>query len=192
MIVPESAASAYKLTEELTEEITERLPVSAIEATIAPGAIPLVPLSGPPQPVVPSTQKTSTVRISVEQLKKINNTFETLILNRNAVNLKLEQLQSFSELMQERMAALTSFNTELRQWYDRASMEGAMSEGVVAGGTAELANNRIRMNGASNNGTNRAVAIAAPKSWTHWNLTVTLSSICWPKSTWRPSSNLKR
>lgn len=94
-------------------------------AAAAPEEIPLVPLSVPPQPATASTQKTSTVRVSVEQLKQINSTFESLILNRNAVNLKLEQLQTFSELMQQRMTTLASFNKQLRQWYDQASSEGA-------------------------------------------------------------------
>ncbi|MBT9317499.1 hybrid sensor histidine kinase/response regulator [Leptothoe spongobia] len=89
--------------------------------------IPLVPLGSPPRSDVARVQKTSTVRVSVDQLKQINSTFESLILNRNAVNLKLEQLQDFSELMQERMVTLASFNKELRQWYDQASTEGPMS-----------------------------------------------------------------
>ncbi len=117
---------ADDISEPQLEELpTEDLIHSAVAATLTPEAVPLVPLSVPPQPAAASTQKTSTVRVSVEQLKQINSTFESLILNRNAVNLKLEQLQTFSELMQQRMMALASFNKQLRQWYDQASSEDA-------------------------------------------------------------------
>ncbi len=110
-------------TQELPGEIIEDL--TPLAAASAPEEIPLVPLSVPPQPAATSNHKTSTVRVSVEQLKQINSTFESLILNRNAVNLKLDQLQTFSQLMQRRMADLASFNKQLRQWYDQASSEGA-------------------------------------------------------------------
>ncbi len=137
------------------ETLEEEPSGAASETIIAQDAIPLVPLREPPQPSVPSTQKTSTVRLSVDQLKQINSTFETLIVNRNEVNLKLEQLQAFSVLMQERMVALASFNKELRHWYDRASTEGA----VVAGGSmANAAGDGTRVNGASQNGMGWAVA----------------------------------
>ncbi|MEM9264983.1 MAG: hybrid sensor histidine kinase/response regulator [Cyanobacteria bacterium P01_F01_bin.13] len=121
--------------------------------------ITLVPLSMPPQPTASNPEKSSTVRVSVDQLKQINSTFESLILTRNTVNLKLDQLQAFSTLMQERMVALTSFNKELRQWYDQASSEGSMSE---SNGVAP-ANNFAVANGVSQNGTQKSVAVAAPE-----------------------------
>ena len=138
---------------EPTEETTSTAELAATSPEVEkPAELPLMPLRVPPRPTSSGTQKTSTVRVSVGQLKQINSTFEALILNRNAVNLKLEQLQTFSELMQERMTALASFNSELRQWYDRASTEGSMSEGIPAnnGGMALLPSNRINgQNGAS-------------------------------------------
>lgn len=123
--VSEEAAAPAQLMEELTEELA----ATAVKTTLSPANIPLMALNAPP--VAPKPKKTSTVRVSVEQLKQINSTFEALILNRNAVNLKLEQLQAFSLLMQERMVALASFNKELRQWYDQASTEGVLSERVM-------------------------------------------------------------
>ena len=89
------------------------------------GDMSLAPLSAPPNRsnrLNPGQSRM--VRVSVEQLKQINTLFEALILNRNAINLRFGQLQLFSALMQERMTALASFNTELRRWYDRSSTEG--------------------------------------------------------------------
>ncbi|MDV3352266.1 hybrid sensor histidine kinase/response regulator [Leptothoe sp. LEGE 181152] len=166
-IVPELVQPSLHQAEKPTgEEIasqeiaSEELSGEAIKSTSSLEAIPLIPLNMPPPVAVPSTQKTTTVRVSVDQLKQINSNFEALILNRNAVNLKLEQLQTFSELMQERMAALTLFNTELRQWYDRASTEGpmgAVAENVAVAGVANS------INGSSQNGRGRAVEVAAPE-----------------------------
>ncbi|MEO0394606.1 MAG: hybrid sensor histidine kinase/response regulator [Cyanobacteria bacterium P01_A01_bin.137] len=142
---------------DLPEEAPEEALKEALDAEPADSpAISLVPLSVPPQPVAPSAQKTSTVRVSVDQLKQINSTFESLILNRNAVNLKLEQLQTFSELMQERMGALALFNKELRQWYDQASTEGPVSGNDVASiPVGYSANGGARQNGVT--------TIAAPE-----------------------------
>lgn len=134
----------------LSETLAKKLAVSTIETKIAPATPSLRPLSAPPQPLTSSPKTTSTVRVSVDQLKQINSTFESLIVNRNAVNLKLEQLQAFSELMQERMAALTLFNKDLRRWYDQASTEGVIAEGGnLNGGMANFANGQAYQNGTS-------------------------------------------
>lgn len=69
----------------------------------------------------------STVRVPVQQLYKINALFGELIVERNAVNLRLSQLQNLVALMQRRMQQLDQSNTQLRQWYDRASLEGLVS-----------------------------------------------------------------
>ncbi|MEM9976170.1 MAG: hybrid sensor histidine kinase/response regulator [Cyanobacteria bacterium P01_D01_bin.2] len=146
---PELETVAAAFSEEALEEALTAEPADSPD-------ISLVPLSVPPQSVAPSAQKTSTVRVSVEQLKQINSTFESLILNRNAVNLKLEQLQTFSELMQERMGALASFNKELRQWYDQASTEGPVSADNIASiPVGHSANGGARQNGIT--------TIAAPE-----------------------------
>ena len=99
-----------------------------------PAPVSLVPLRAAPARTRGQKRQDSTVRVSVEQLKQINSSFEALILNRNAVNLKLGQLQSFSELMQERMVALAAFNRQLRHWYDRASTEMVLPMGGAVGG----------------------------------------------------------
>ena len=144
-------------SEEAPEEVLEAASEAALDAESADSpAISLVPLSVPLRPSVPGAQKTSTVRVSVDQLKQINSTFESLILNRNAVNLKLEQLQTFSELMQERMGALALFNKELRQWYDQASTEGPVSADDIVSIPVSYSTN----GGARQNGT---TSVAAPE-----------------------------
>ncbi|MBV5261077.1 response regulator [Synechococcus moorigangaii CMS01] len=70
----------------------------------------------------------STVRVPVQQLQKLNTLFGKLIVERNAINLRLSQMHSFVALMNSRMAQLEQSNSQLRRWYDRASMEGLMTE----------------------------------------------------------------
>ena len=67
-----------------------------------------------------------TVRVSVEQLQQFNTLLGKLILERNTLNLRFEQLKKFSRLMRLRINCLEQSNTELRQWYDRASLEGIL------------------------------------------------------------------
>ncbi|BAW97707.1 CheA signal transduction histidine kinase [[Synechococcus] sp. NIES-970] len=70
----------------------------------------------------------STVRVPVQQLQKLNTLFGKLIVERNAINLRLSQMRNFVALMNSRMAQLEQSNSQLRRWYDRASMEGLMTE----------------------------------------------------------------
>ena len=129
--------------------------------------VSLVPLSEPPNRSEElNSGQTSMVRVAVEQLQQINNLFEALILNRNAINLRFGQLQSFSALMQERMAALASFNTELRRWYDRAATEGLGPEswapgngGRQGGNLVSVSHSRVSTLGI---GEDNSVAEAAP------------------------------
>ena len=67
------------------------------------------------------------VRVPVSQLKQFNTLFEQLVLNRNSINLRLEQLQNVVFLMSQRMSQMENSNTQLKQWYDRASIEGLLS-----------------------------------------------------------------
>ena len=68
------------------------------------------------------------VRVPVSQLKQFNTLFEQLVLNRNGINLRLKQLQNVVSLMSQRMSQMERSNTKLKQWYDRASIEGLLSE----------------------------------------------------------------
>ncbi len=107
----------------------------------------------------------STVRVSVTQLRQINRLFESLLLNRNTINLRLGQLQSFSALMQERMMALSAFNTELRQWYDQASLEGLLPENPLGerGDTSQNNRRGHEGRGAGLQSANPSVAVATAK-----------------------------
>ena len=67
------------------------------------------------------------VRVPVSQLKQFNSLFEQLILDRNTINLRLKQLQNVMSLMNQRMTQIETSNTQLKQWYDRASIEGLLA-----------------------------------------------------------------
>jgi chemosensory pili system protein ChpA (sensor histidine kinase/response regulator) len=58
----------------------------------------------------------------VDQLRQINTLCGSLILDRNAISLRLEQLQNLLLLLHERMDDLQEFNRELRRWYDHTSV----------------------------------------------------------------------
>ena len=64
------------------------------------------------------------IRVPADQLYQLNNSFGKLILERNRVNSRLEQLKNFVALMHERINKLEKSNAQLRNWYDRASVEG--------------------------------------------------------------------
>jgi chemosensory pili system protein ChpA (sensor histidine kinase/response regulator) len=64
------------------------------------------------------------VRVPLEQLKQFNELFEKLILERNRINLHLKQTQNLAALMRQRMQQIEQSNTQLKKWYDRASLEG--------------------------------------------------------------------
>jgi two-component system, chemotaxis family, sensor histidine kinase and response regulator PixL len=82
-----------------------------------------------PLPVITTTsitnnQQGQTVRVPVAYLKQFNTAFGQLILERNAINMRLGEIQSYTSLLRKRMKHLESSNQELRQWYDQASTEG--------------------------------------------------------------------
>ena len=81
------------------------------------------------QKTTPSVEQVDKmVRVPASQLKQFNTLFEQLVLNRNSINLRLEQLQNVVALMSQRMSQMERSNTQLKQWYDRASIEGLLSE----------------------------------------------------------------
>ena len=81
-------------------------------------------------PVVERVEKM--VRVPISQLKQFNTLFEQLVLNRNSINLRLQQLQNVVVLMSQRMSQMELSNVQLKQWYDRASVEGLLSEKDLA------------------------------------------------------------
>ena len=67
------------------------------------------------------------VRVPASQLKQFNTLFEQLVLNRNNIHLRLRQYQNIVSLMGQRVAQIEESNTQLRNWYDRASLDGFLS-----------------------------------------------------------------
>ena len=99
------------------------------ELTIEPVSNSL-PNSQPlPEQTVKSVDKTvdKMVRVPSKQLKQFNNLLEKLVLERNTINLRLKQLQNVTALMRQRMSQIERSNTHLKQWYDRASVEGFLT-----------------------------------------------------------------
>ncbi|MEM9216386.1 MAG: hybrid sensor histidine kinase/response regulator [Cyanobacteria bacterium P01_F01_bin.150] len=81
----------------------------------------------------------TSVRIPVSQLHAINQLLNTLLLDRNAISLRVEQLKTFSELLKQRVGEIDNFNIQLRQWYDRASIESANQISAPSTGQARQA-----------------------------------------------------
>ncbi len=69
----------------------------------------------------------STIRVSVDDLRQFNTLFKQLILERNTISQRLEQVHNFVGLMRQRMEQLEASNTQMRKWYDRAAMEGVIA-----------------------------------------------------------------
>jgi two-component system, chemotaxis family, sensor histidine kinase and response regulator PixL len=84
--------------------------------------VPIASSTTPAQIEVAANHQT--VRIPVKYLEQFNNVFGKLILERNAINLRLEEIHGYAGLLRKRMQHLELSNKELRQWYDRASTEG--------------------------------------------------------------------
>jgi chemosensory pili system protein ChpA (sensor histidine kinase/response regulator) len=68
------------------------------------------------------------VRVPLEQIKQLNNTFEKLIQERNQLNLYLQQTHQLAALMGQRMQQIEESNQQLKQWYDRAAIAGIFSQ----------------------------------------------------------------
>ncbi|PSB09760.1 hybrid sensor histidine kinase/response regulator [Pleurocapsa sp. CCALA 161] len=91
-------------------------------------------------PSLPQVEKM--VRVPVSQLQQFNTLFEQLVLNRNSIGLRLEQLENVVALMSQRMLQMERSNTQLKQWYDRASVEGLLSEQEQLVTAVNLGNNQ--------------------------------------------------
>jgi two-component system, chemotaxis family, sensor histidine kinase and response regulator PixL len=74
--------------------------------------------------ITPAVVSNQTVRVPVEYLQQFNRFFGQLILERNAINLRLNEIRGYTGLLRKRMGSLESSNQALRQWYDRAATEG--------------------------------------------------------------------
>jgi chemosensory pili system protein ChpA (sensor histidine kinase/response regulator) len=91
--------------------------------TLPPSTLAMAPAAA----TIAPSQQSQTVRVPVEYLQQFNNIFGQLILERNAINLRLGEIQSCTTLLRKRMKHLELSNKELRQWYDQTSTEGLIS-----------------------------------------------------------------
>ncbi|PSB00808.1 hybrid sensor histidine kinase/response regulator [Merismopedia glauca] len=119
---------------DVTNFLIENQPPTELISELANLEIPELPsISGSNDqlntPVVTPTVEAiapnrQTVRVPVEYLQQFHNIFGQLILERNAIDLRLGEIQKYTGLLRKRMQHLESSNRELRQWYDRAATEG--------------------------------------------------------------------
>ena len=120
---PEEAIDSVALGE-LQSAFAADLPEPAtVEPQPEPQELPTV-ASTP----TPSMNIDKMVRVPVSQLQQFNTLFEQLVLNRNSINLRLQQFQDIVRLMGQRIAQMEHSNTQLKKWYDRASLEGFLKE----------------------------------------------------------------
>jgi two-component system, chemotaxis family, sensor histidine kinase and response regulator PixL len=129
---------------EIPEVVESAIPVVTlpkVALTVAPKVAPTVAPTVAPKvapkvevPVLAKTRSTknATVRVPLEQFRQINTLFSSLILERNTIDLRVGQSQALMGLLRDRMQSLEGFNQELRQWYDRASLEGLVTPGQGA------------------------------------------------------------
>ncbi len=101
--------------------------------------LPVVPPTAIPEiasirTVSTPKRQAQTVRVPVEYLQQFNTAFGKLILERNAIDLRLSEIQNYTGLMRKRMKHLESSNQELRQWYDKAAIQGLIptTENITA------------------------------------------------------------
>jgi two-component system, chemotaxis family, sensor histidine kinase and response regulator PixL len=100
-------------------QVTSVVEAPAPIASVTPASPQSAPKKDVSRPAIART-----VRVPVEHLQKTNTLLGDLILERNAINLRLEQMQMVTTLFAERMRRLEQSNLELRQWYDQASLDG--------------------------------------------------------------------
>ncbi len=103
------------------------LPELPTRAAEEPQRPEIVTPSIDPAPTPQTSANRQTVRVPVEYLQQFNRVFGKLVLERNAINLRLQEIQNYTRLLRTRMQNLESSNKELRQWYDRASTEGTIA-----------------------------------------------------------------
>jgi two-component system, chemotaxis family, sensor histidine kinase and response regulator PixL len=92
--------------------------VTPVVRQISTPEIAATPAISTPKP------QSQTVRVPVEYLQQFNTAFGKLVLERNAIDLRLTEIQTYTGLMRKRMKHLESSNQELRQWYDNAAIQG--------------------------------------------------------------------
>lgn len=140
--IDEPAGSAAKVLEQVNN-------TAPLANSTRPQPSSLQPLRSP--------HHSSTLRVAADDLQQINILFGTLILERNSVNLRQQQLDDFVALLQQRVDVLDSFNDRLRQWYDRASMENLLPRDQLKQETLMAASTANNVDFARNSLTRRVL-----------------------------------
>lgn len=76
------------------------------------------------EPTPEAVAQENTVRVPLRLLEQINDLFGELIIERNALDLRLGRQSNLLQLLQQRMKNLEQANLQLRSFYDRISTEG--------------------------------------------------------------------
>ena len=103
-----------------------------VEAAVSPTSVPSK---------ASSISVEQMVRVPASQLKQFNSLFEQLVLNRNNINLRLQQFQNIIALMSQRISQIELSNAQLKQWYDKASLEGVLTNSGSSSIAASLEKN---------------------------------------------------
>ena len=74
----------------------------------------------------------STIRVSVDQLNQLSELFGELIIERNSLQLQLQQLRALMSLLNQRTQNLEQSNSQLRSAYDKVATRVIMSSQVPA------------------------------------------------------------
>ena len=130
-----SLQSAFELPSEETEPVLDSAELSSLQSAFevdpaepTPVKQPLPSAKEPPAVLTtPAPSVDKMVKVPVSQLQQFNNLFEQLVLNRNSINLRLQQFQEIVSLMGQRISQMENSNTQLKKWYDRASVEGFLN-----------------------------------------------------------------
>ena len=123
--VPSVTGAVEILNTLLRNSQSMRLPIAELAQQTDPQSIDANTVS------TAQSSETS-VRVPVSQLHAINQLLSSLLLDRNAINLRVDQLKTFSELLKQRVGEIDTFNTQLRQWYDRTSIESIYQTPLAA------------------------------------------------------------
>ena len=136
----EGLQSAFELNPtEDTAEAIDSLALDQLQSAFEADVTETLEVLSQPQveelPTVVNTPAPSIdkmVRIPISQLQQFNTLFEQLVLNRNSINLRLQQFQEIVILMSQRISQMENSNAQLKKWYDRASLEGYLTESEPA------------------------------------------------------------
>ncbi len=121
--------AAFNLAEEAfsTEEIKENIPKidarEQAEPVLVTSAVNSSSVSG--QNMTPSPPLDSpsdhNVRVSVDKLEQMREFFEELTIEKNGLNLQLQQLHGLTQLLRQRVNHLEGSNRSLRNLYDQSN-----------------------------------------------------------------------